>query len=130
MAQLRLHLPDIEALQAHVVLIAFGEPSQARAWIRETEAPFAFMLDPQRRAYQLYGLETSMIRSWQPKVWARYAQLMLHGREWKGIQGDSAQLAGDFIVAPSGRLVFVRRSHDPTDRPATETLLEVLRGIS
>jgi hypothetical protein len=59
----------------------------------------------------------------------RYAQLMLNGRKWRGIQGDSSQLGGDVVVAADGSLHLVYRSHDPTDRPEVAQLLETLQSI-
>jgi hypothetical protein len=120
-------LDELEALRARVALISFGTAPQGRLWLSETGAPFPFLLDPARRAYRSYELESSLVRSWQPKVWLRYAQLMLHGQHWRGIQGDSGQLGGDVIVDPMGLLRFTHRSHDPTDRPGVETLLAALR---
>jgi len=79
--------------------------------------PFEILLDPERVAYQAYGLDRSLIRSWGPKVWYKYAQLLLSGRNWRGIQGDSTQLGGDFIVDRDGIIQLAYRSHDPTDRP-------------
>jgi hypothetical protein len=126
-AQLCLHRNELEALRARVALISFGTAEQARLWQDETGAPFPFLRDPERLAYRLYGLEASLVRSWQPKVWLRYAQLMLRGAKWHGIQGDSGQLGGDFIVDPAGRLRFTHSSRDPTDRPSVEKLLAALR---
>ncbi|MEW5941391.1 MAG: AhpC/TSA family protein, partial [Chloroflexota bacterium] len=45
----------------------------------------------------------------------------------RGIQGDSGQLGGDVIVDSAGRIRFIHRSHDPTDRPDVSTLLAALR---
>ncbi len=45
----------------------------------------------------------------------------------RGIQGDSGQLGGDIIVDSNGRIRFVYRSHDPTDRPDIEALMTALR---
>jgi hypothetical protein len=48
------------------------------------------------------------------------------GRRWRGIQGDSAQLGGDFVVDKTGVLRMAYRSEDPTDRPPIEHILTVL----
>jgi len=68
-----------------------------------------------------------MLRSWNFKTFRQYFQLFAAGRKWRGIQGDSAQLGGDFIIDPAGTLLLAYRSHDPTDRPSVEHLLTVLR---
>lgn len=89
--------------------------------------PFELFLDPQLKAYHAYGLERSLIRSWGPKVWFTYARLLLSGRRWRGIQGDNAQLGADFIVDKNGIIRLAYRSHDPTDRPPFDKILEILQ---
>ncbi len=71
-----------------------------------------------------------MARAWGLKVWWRYAQLLLAGRKWRGVQGDSGQLGGDFIVDTAGIIRLAYRSHDPTARPSTNQLLAVLSNCS
>jgi len=126
-AQLCQHLREFESLNVRIVLISFSRPDQARIWLNETNAPFTLLLDPQRKAYRAYGLEYSLFRSWAPNVWIRYAQLILRGRKWRGIQDDSGQLGGDVVVDSSGRIRLFHRSHDPTDRPDIHVLLTALR---
>lgn len=108
-------------------MISFGTLQQARIWLDQTDSPFTLLLDPKRSAYRAYGLEHSLFRSWGLNVWRRYAQLLLDGRKWRGIQGDSGQLGGDFIVDLRGRIRLAYRSRDPTDRPDAHMLLSALR---
>jgi hypothetical protein len=126
-AQLRQHLAEFESLNAWIVLISFSTPEQARFWLGEMNAPFTLLLDPERKAYRAYGLEYSLLRSWAPKVWLRYAKLILEGRKWRGIQDDSGQLGGDVVVDSNGSIRLIHRSHDPTDRPDIHVLLTALR---
>jgi peroxiredoxin len=127
---LRQYKNEIEARKTHVALISFGNTELAQAWIEETQASFQFLLDSERKAYQAFNLDYSMGRSWSPKVWFEYARLMAKGRRWRGIQGDSGQLGGDFIVDQGGILRMAYRSHDPTDRPAVDYLLNRLDQIN
>jgi len=117
-------------MQTRVVVVSFGSIVGAQAWLEETGAPFTFLLDPNRAAYRAYGLEHSVARAWGLKVWWHYAQLMLAGRKWRGIQGDSGQLGGDFVVDTDGVIRWAYRSHDPTDRPSMNQLLAVLSNCS
>lgn len=127
MAQLRQHVPEFESLNTRIVVISFSRPDQARIWLDETGALLTLLLDPERKAYRAYGLEYSLVRSWSPKVLLEYARLMLSGRKWHGIQGDSGQLGGDVIVDLKDRIRLIHRSHDPTDRPEIHALLDALR---
>lgn len=113
-----------------MVLISFGTTELAQKWITETRASFQFLLDPVRKAYKAYGLEYSLLRSWSPKIWFEYARLMAQGRKWRGIQGDSGQLGGDFIVDREGIIHMAYCSHDPADRPSVKFILEQLAQIN
>lgn len=92
-------------------------------------APFELILDPERIIYETYQLERSLQRSWNLRTIGRYAQLLTSGRQWHGIQGDSAQLEGDFVVDAEGLIRLAYRSHDPTNRPAVTELLALLREL-
>lgn len=119
----------IKELNTRVAIISFGTFPGAIAWLQETAVLFEFFLDPGRKAYQAYGLEHSLVRSWGPKAWSTYARLLLSGRRWRGIQGDSAQLGGDFIVDRNGIIRLAYRSHDPTDRPSINELVTLLQRL-
>ncbi|MFQ5859708.1 MAG: SelL-related redox protein [Anaerolineae bacterium] len=127
MAQLRQQQDQLSRLNTRVLVISFGTEYWARAWLEETGAPFPLLLDPQRSVYRAYGLERSLLRSWNIRTMWLYVRLLLSGRKWRGIRGDSAQLGGDFIVDADGIVRLAYRSHDPTDRPATQALLDALR---
>ena len=129
MAQLRQSGETIKDLSTQVAIISFGTFPGTRDWLQETAVPFEFFLDLQRKAYQDYGLEYSLTRSWGPKVWFTYARLLLSGRRWRGIQGDSAQLGGDFIVDRDGIIRLAYRSHEPTDRPSNTELVSLLQRL-
>lgn len=129
MAQLRQHAAEFEALNVRLVVVSFGLAHQARAWLEETGSPFTLLLDPERAAYRAYGLQRSLLRSWEPKVWLEYARLLVAGRRWRGIQGDSGQLGGDFIIDRKGIVRLAHPSRDPTDRPSVAELLGALYGL-
>ena len=127
MAQLCQNLDELEALNTRVLVITFGSFPLAQAWLEETCTPFHLLLDSERVAYRAYRLERSFLRSWGPKTIWRYVRLLAAGRKWRGIQGDSAQLGGDFIVDTNGVIRLAYRSHDPTDRPSVAHLMKILQ---
>jgi peroxiredoxin len=128
-AQLRPRHAELQSLNTKPYIISFGASSLARWWLEDTGVPFTLLLDPRRTAYQAYGLERSLLRSWGVKTFLRYARLLASGRRWRGIQGDSGQLGGDFIVDPQGliRLAYPSRNH--TNRPPVEQLISMLQSI-
>jgi len=126
-AQVVSHEQDFETRKTNVVTISFGDPYWSRIWQEETLSPFPHLLDRKRTAYQAYGLERSLVRSWGRQTISYYARTMWNGEEWRGIRGDSGQLGGDFIIDSKGIVRLAYPSRNPTDRPRVEELLSVLQ---
>ena len=102
----------------------------AKAWLAETDSQFRLLLDPDRLAYQAYGLERSAWRAWSPRTIWYYIKAKLQGKEQYDSHGEDVhQLGGDFIVDNKGILRFVYRSHDPVDRPSVAELHQVLEAL-
>ena len=129
MAQLCQQSNQLEILNVKVLIITFGNLPGAQNWLRQTCSPFKLLLDPDRSIYERYGLERSLLRSWNLRTIWKYITLLSSGRKWRGIQGDSAQLGGDFIIDSKGIVKLVFRSHDPTDRPSVSSILELIHQI-
>ena len=129
MAQVVSHRLDFESLETNVVTISFGTPHWARIWLEETQSPFPLLLDRKRTAYQAYGLERSLLRSWGWQTISYYVRALWNGAEWRGIRGDSGQLGGDFIVNAKGFVRLAYPSRNYTDRPAVEELPSVLERM-
>ena len=129
MAQLCQHLEELGQMNSQVLIITFGSLLGAQAWLEETCPPFQLLMDPERKVYQAYGLERSIFRSWNLLTILTYVKLLTSGRKWRGIQGDSAQLGGDFIVDAQGKILLAYHSYDPTDRPPVHDLMAILRSI-
>lgn len=130
MAQLRQQKEALDRHNAQVLVISFTAGMWSRAWLQETQSPFPLLLDPERSVYRAYGLKSSLLRVWSPKVMWYYTRKFLETGRIQRIQGDPHQLGGDFIVDSRGLIRLVYRSHDPTDRPPVETILRVLEGIT
>jgi len=128
-AQLCHHRDELKQLNVEVLVVSFSSRGYARIWQKEVCPSFPVLLDRERTIYHTYGLERSLSRAWNLKTLRRYIQLMRAGRQWHGIQGDSIQLGGDFIVDASGIVRLAYRSQDPTDRPAVPDLLAQLQQI-
>ncbi len=129
MTQLRPFYDDIKALNSEVVVISFETGYWLQVWLAETESPFPLLLDPDRLAYQAYGLERSRLRSWGPKNLWYYARARLTGRQVHTTGADTAQLGGDFIIDLNGIVRLAHRSQDPTDRPSAAELLAALKQL-
>jgi hypothetical protein len=91
---------------------------------------FTVLLDRERVAYQAYGLERSRLRSWHPRVvWIYIKRWFQRGQFYDSHGDDTSQLGGDFIVDKDGILRLIHPSHDPSDRPSVEELLNALKNI-
>jgi hypothetical protein len=122
----RLHeLGDTE-----VAVITFAAPERVATYQRDLLAPLTVLVDPERTSYAAYGFERGSLRAvWGPKVWAEYGRLLVRGRRLRRIHEDTRQLGGDVVVDRSGRVAFLHRSVDPTDRPSLESLLALIRQL-
>ena len=121
---------ELTIMNTKVALISFSPATLGQAWLDEMKMAFPLLLDPDRAAYQAYGLQRSWWRSWGWNNLSFYARQVLSGRKLHGIQGDSTQLGGDFIVDSAGILRYAYRSHDPTDRPPITDILATLAATS
>ncbi len=131
MAQLCHQKKQLDALNTRVVVVSFGTLPAVQRWLQESCQSFKVLLDPDRRVYQAYGLERSYWRSRTLGTRWYYLKAWLAGKKSHGAEPgeDTSQLGGDFIVDKNGVLRLVHPSHDPTDRPAVENLLQTLRKI-
>jgi peroxiredoxin len=117
-------------MNTRVFIISFGTLPAVQQWLKETCGNFTVLLDRDRTVYKAYGLERSKLRSKNPRTLWLYFTRWLQGRKFHDSHGDdTSQLGGDFIVDKNGIIQFAYPSYDPTDRPAVEKLLEVLRKI-
>jgi peroxiredoxin len=128
-AQLCHYTDELAQLGTEVLLVSFSSQGYAHRWIEETCSPFHLLLDREREVYRAYGLGSSLLRSWSPKIVWSYIKFLTSGRKWRGIQGNSAQLGGDFIIDAGGIVRLAYRSRDPADRPAVEKLMDILRRM-
>jgi hypothetical protein len=122
----RDHLEDILQAGGAVLVIT---PSKPEA-VAQMSLPLLTVCDPQRAAYQSFGLERGKWSMFLRRgVLSHYLGLMFRG--WLPFRlepgEDPLQLGGDFIVSKERRLAYAHRSADPADRPAPRELVEQLR---
>jgi hypothetical protein len=123
---------EFRRLGAEVLVISQARPEQLAAFLREQPLPFPLLADPKRAAYRAFGLERmSWARILRPGVVLRYVRLLFRGWQLRPASPgeDVLQLGGDCVLDGQGRLVYAYRSAEPTDRPAVEALLRVVRQV-
>jgi hypothetical protein len=122
---------EIRRTGAEVIVVSFAPVERLPGYIELHGWPFPVVSDPDRAAYRAFGLESAgWGRLLRPRVWRRYASLMLRGYRLRGSREDVHQLGGDFVVGRDRRLVYAHRSADPADRPSAEELVNALARAS
>jgi peroxiredoxin len=122
---------EFEKLNTRVFIISFGTFPAVQKWLEDTCPNFTVLIDKDRSLYKAYGLNRSYWRSRNLRTRWHYFKAWLQGKKSKTYaeHEDTSQLGGDFIIDKNGIIQFAYPSHDPTDRPVVESLLEVLRKV-
>jgi AhpC/TSA antioxidant enzyme len=121
---------DFASLDTHILIISFGTFPAVQQWLRETCGDFTVLLDRERSVYNAYELERSYWRSRNLKTrWVYFKAWLAGGKTHNSHGDDTSQLGGDFIVDKNGLLRFIYPSHDPTDRPSADDLIDVLTRL-
>lgn len=117
---------------ARVACVTFAEPPMLQAFEAGLELDRVELYgDPERRAYDAFGFARGSVwRVWlDPRVWRRYAQLLLRGRRPRRAEQDTLQLGGDAVLDGDGGIQWIFRSRGPDDRPPVADLLAALAAI-
>jgi hypothetical protein len=125
-------LNNRERLGVGVVAVAFAAPESLADWATRLGLDGVTLLaDPERILYTEFGLgRASFARVWlDPRVWQRYAELLLHGRRLERPDDDTLQLGGDALVDAEGRIRWIYRSRGPEDRPSLLEIVTAVRAI-
>jgi peroxiredoxin len=128
--RLRHELAAITDAGAATVAVSQGEPERTAEVAARRGYPFPILCDPDRRAYEAYGLlegtPAQILRDfpWRPddsdsaeKIFAPRA-----GTE-RAVVDDPWQLPGEFIIAAGGRIALAHRYQYCEDFPPQAVLL-------
>lgn len=121
---------EIAEIPAHVLLVAYDEPSVLGAkMLHNLPLPFPLLLDQPRKAYADWGLgRTNLFGAMlSPSLNWRYLRLLLRGERFLGFAPDMFQLGGDFVIDPRGRISFAYRMRNNGDRASVAHLIEELK---
>jgi len=125
-------LNEIDRLGVRVVVIAFAARESLAGYQHRQRLDHIHVLsDPDRRAYRAFGLgRGTVLRVWlDPRVWARYAQLILRGHRPEPAHEDTLQLGGDALIGADGRIAWIYRSRGPEDRPSLARIQAALNHL-
>ena len=126
--------PDFKNINLALAIVTQGTPEAAKAFCEERAPGQLCLADPERKAYQAYGLERANI--WQSflswNVWQSNKRLK-EERGWNTdlppAGQDAMQLAGTFIIATDGRIRMPYYYDDIADHPPVDLLLHGVMGM-
>jgi hypothetical protein len=119
-------------LGLRIVVVAFAAPESLRGYQHRQQLDDLLVLsDPDRHAYRAFGFgRGTALRVWlDPRVWARYAQLVLRGWRPEHANEDTLQLGGDALLDAEGRIAWIYRSRGPEDRPSVARIQTALNDL-
>lgn len=127
--------PEFKKKNLGLVIVTQGTPEEAKAFCSERAPGVVCLADPERIAYQAYGLERANV--WQSflslNVW-RSNRRLKRERGWSTDlppQGqDALQMAGTFIIAPDGHIRLPYYYDDIADHPPVDLLLHGVMGAT
>jgi len=122
----------LDEIGATAVFVTFDDPEPVRdRLLAGLDVPYPVLVDREREAYRAWGLRRSSVAGvWlDPRVWARYASLLVRGERLRRPGSDTLQLGGDFVIDPEGIVVYAR-PQERDNRPPVGELLDVLRRAS
>ncbi len=127
MAQLRQDYARFTDAKLKVVGVSPNKPDAAKAFRAAHDLPYPMLADPQRVAYQRYGLgKLSVLHEINPLTWLRNRGKLKQGVVARASDADMTQLGGVFIIDPRGTLRYTHVAEDAADNPPTE---EILGGV-
>lgn len=126
---MRDRLDDLGAATS-VAMVTFAGPAVARAYGQRQRLPFPVLIDPDRGVYGAYGLgRGSVFRVWGWRAARRYIDMIRRDGPG-GLQrptDDTLQLGGDFVIGPTGALVWGHWGEGPDDRPSMDAVVAAVR---
>lgn len=128
---LRDALPALEQAGARVVAVGQGEAERTAAMARRRDYPFPVLSDPERRAYQAFGLlegtPAQLIHDfdWRPADMETAERVFLKPRRGteRAVVDAPWQLPGEFVIDRAGTIALAYRYQYCEDFPPTTVLL-------
>ena len=126
--------PAIREKKLSLVIVTQATPEAAKVFCEQRAPGILCLADPERKAYEAYGLERANI--WQSflsiRVW-RSNRRLKRERGWNTElppRGqDAMQMAGTFVIAQDGRIRLPYYYDDIADHPSVDLLLHGVMGI-
>jgi len=126
--------PELASRGLRLAVVTQGTPEAARAFCAERAPGILCLADPERKAYQAYGLgRASLLQSVLSLRVMRSNKRLQAEKGWKPelppSGQDAFQMSGTFIIGPDGRIRMPYYYDDIADHPAVDLLLRGVMGM-
>ena len=113
-----------------VVMVSPAEPEPLERVGRELGLTVPLLSDPTWSTYRAFGFGRARARTLllSPRSWWAGFRAVLKGRLPRTPTEDYAELGGDALLTPDGRVAWIYRSRNAADRPRPAEVLSKLRG--
>lgn len=122
----------LEEAGLSVVVVGQGSPESTAVFGRQYAPDLQFLSDPQRKAYEAYGLERgNLFQTFlNPKVWAAVSKSREKGFkvETPPDGQDAMQMSGTFIISQTGNILLPYYYDHIADHPPLDLLLKGVLG--
>lgn len=117
----------IEAAGLGIAVVMQGTPEASAVFARQFAPGLLCLADPERKAYEAYGLERgSLFQTFlNPKVWAAVSRSRKKGYQVEPPPAgqDAMQMSGVFIIGKEGRIELPYYFDHIADHPPLDLLL-------
>ncbi|HNT24876.1 MAG TPA: peroxiredoxin-like family protein [Anaerolineales bacterium] len=117
----------IERAGLGIAVVMHAAPEAAAAFARQYAPGLLCLADPERKAYQAYGLERgNLFQTFlNPKVWSAVSRSGKKGYrvEPPPAGQDAMQMSGTFIISPEGQIALPYYYDHIADHPSIDLLL-------
>lgn len=133
MDQLMEAHPALTERGLRLAIVNHATPDDARKFCEQYASTAVCLADPDRKAYQAYGLFQG--RFWQtwfsPRIWLsnwRLAKNKGYKTELPPAGQDAFQMSGTFIIGVDGKIRLPYYYEDITDHPPVDLILHGIMG--
>jgi len=111
-----------------VAIISPGEPEPLERIGRELGLTVPLLSDPTWSTYRVFGFGRASARTLllSPRTWWAGFRAVLKGRPPRRPTEDYAELGGDVLLGPDGRVAWIHRSRNAADRARPAEVLKNL----
>lgn len=131
--ELEQYRPNLDKVRITLAVVTQGTPAETQSFCDQYAPTLLCLSDPDRAAYQAYGLGLGSLRQTvlSPRIW-RANRLVKQRQGWKPelppSGQDAFQMSGIFIIGTDGRVRLPYYYEDIADHPPLDLLMYGVMG--